>query len=72
MPYIIMLKIRKFREPTANRFCKARQKLVEEGVKAPDPVVSWSDFSLLHIIVKKVNRICHIIFHASTGFVIFT
>ena len=42
---------------------------------APDRVVSWSDFSLLHIKGRKLNRICHTSFQALTaftGFVILT
>ena len=29
---------------------------------APNHVVSWSDFSLLHKIIRKLNRICRAIF----------
>ena len=32
---------------------------------APDGVVSWSDFSLLHKVVRKLNRICRTIFSLS-------
>ena len=33
MPYIIILKVRKFHQPTANRFSAARQKPVREGAR---------------------------------------
>ena len=38
----------------------------------PDRVVSWSEFSLQHKKVRKLNRICHTFFQAFTGFVILT
>ena len=39
---------------------------------APDRVVSWSDFSLYHKKVRKLNRILSHIFQTFTGFVILT
>ena len=37
---------------------------------APDRVVGWFDFSLQHKKAKELNRICHAIFQAFTGFII--
>ena len=39
---------------------------------APDHVVSWSDFSLQHKKVRKLNRFVVQFFQAFTGFVILT
>ena len=39
---------------------------------APDRVVSWSDLSLSHKTVRKLNRICQTIFQAFTGFLTFS
>ena len=39
---------------------------------APDRVISWSDFSLQHKKVRKLNRICRTILSSFTGFVILT
>ena len=39
---------------------------------APDRVFSWSDFSLQHKKLRKLNRICRTISQAFTGIVILT
>ena len=37
MPYKIIVKVRKFHQPTANRFCTARQKPVGGGTLCSPP-----------------------------------
>ena len=57
MPYIIILKVRKFHQPTANRFSTARKKPVGEAHCAPPSLnrVKYAHHRPVHVIIRRSN-----------------
>ena len=68
MPDIIILKVRKFRQPTANRFSTARQKPIGGGggggQLAPQPEREWTyqqqQFLIAHYSVQILSSLLKI------------
>ena len=49
MPYIIILKVRKFHQPTASRFCRAKKKPVGGHNVPPPPTLNRVNFGIVHL-----------------------